>query len=147
MDDHPPTASQNSLPTDAEPVLDAVTEELKVEFGRLEQLERLEASTRQLEELIGTSRDVVNSGSISRHVSETLAKVRRLIDSLQTQISIFGLTRRLEHKLQFWTAVFRATRDALAKLNALLAHSLRATLRIPLLLDGPELSGYKHRLR
>ncbi|MGY2402664.1 hypothetical protein [Pseudomonas sp. SDO5271_S396] len=147
MDDHPSTASQNSLPTDIGPVLDAVTEELKAEFARLEQVRCLEASTRALEELIGTSCDTVNPVGITRHFSETLAKVRRLINSLENQISVFGYTQRIQQKLNFWTAVLRAILDALAKLNALLAHSLRATLRIPLLLDGPELSGYKHRLR
>lgn len=147
MDDHPQTASQNSLQTDDEPVLDAVTEELKHEFARLEQLERLEATTRELEGAIGTKFNITNSIAVSQHLSDALAKLCYVIDSIEAHIGVFGYTRRLQQKLQFWTDVFRAIRAALAKLSALLAHSLLATLRTPLPLDGPELSGYKHRLR
>jgi hypothetical protein len=143
MDDHPPTVSQDSSSADAEPLLDSVTAELKAEFARLEQARRFDDMLRELEVLIGPPKQLGQVHSLS----QALEKIRRTLEGLHELAGTIGYVPPLRQKVHFWTAAFRVTKDALAKLQALLAHSLQATFRTPLLLDGPELSGYKHRLR
>lgn len=147
MDYHPSKASNDSPPSGTEPVLDSVTEELKVEFARLEQIRRLEASAKALEETIDSAFLSARRGKVVKSLLEALASIDNLVTSLEQIVLVGGYTSNLQQKLAFWTAAYKSTRDSLAKLRALLARSLRATLRTPLLLDGPELSGYKHRLR
>lgn len=147
MDYHPSKASQNSSPSGAEPVLDSVTEELKVEFARLEQIRRLEASAKALEETIKSAFVSAKRGNVFQGLRDALTGIDNIVTAIQKLILVGGDTPGLQQKLAFWTAAYKSTRDTLAKLRALLARSLRATLRTPLLLDGPELSGYKHRLR
>lgn len=143
MDDHPPTASQDSSPADVEPSLDSVTAELKAELARLER-ERL------LEEINSAIRSAVESSKHYGVVKRLLVRsdaIRSAIDAIEHFIGFYGESCRARRQKEFWVAAYKATQNVLAKLNALLAHSLQATFRTPLLLDGPELSGYKHRLR
>lgn len=149
MDDHPQTLSQDSLPTDAEPMLDSVTAELKAEFARLE----LEERSCKLVLSHAVDGGVLYSSQpsfrgVQRHLlCRTVDSVRSAIIALERFCSIFGSTAYLQQQMQFWNAALGAALDSLAKLSALTAHSLQASLRTPLVLDGPELSGYKHRLR
>lgn len=144
MDDHPPTVSRESSSTDAEPWLDSVTAELKAEFARLKREEAPKSQpdsgwmTYDRSAPRGVQRQL-----LSQHVGRLIVTIRDLEESI-----LFDCwTPRLRQKLQFWVEALESTLETLAKLSALFAHSLQATLRTPLLLDGPELSGYRHRLR
>lgn len=150
MDDHLPIVSQDSSSADVEPSLDSVTTELKAELARLEQnwaalRKRGFGIIREaLEQALAP--DELNSSQAHR-VIKRHGVIRVILDSLDSLESIVGHIPSLQRQMQFWTAALKFNKDALAKLQALLTHSLQATFRTPLLLDGPELSGYKHRLR
>lgn len=150
MDDHPPAASQDSSPADVEPSLDSVTAELKAELARLEQnwaalrKRNIGIIREALEQALGPDE---SSDSQAQRLFKQNGIIRTILDSLDSLESIIGHNPSLQRQMQFWTAALKFNKDALAKLQALLAHSLQATFRTPLLLDGPELSGYKHRLR
>jgi len=130
---------QHTRQSPAEPYeLDAVTEELKAEFLRL----KLE--TEAAESLaIQSARNILSalSDSDSKHARTTICGHLEYAISTLNQIfndyTIFKL----------WIGILALCFSALAKLKTLAAHSLLASLRVPLFLDGPELSGYKHRIR
>lgn len=149
MDDHPPTVSQDSSSADAEPLLDSVTAELKAEFARLE----LEGVNDQSAQTVTSDLGLTNFTaelhfSIQRAtLSRVAERIRRLIASLEKDCQFSRSNLQQRRKIQFWTAALESVLETLAKLSTLFAHVLQAILRTPLLLDGPELSGYKHRLR
>jgi hypothetical protein len=147
MDDHTLTVNRYDPATDCERTLDPVTAELKVEFAKLERERRAEA-LKAVDDAIGMACATTEPGSPFRNLSEAMAKIRRVLDALDhvCQIGIFGSPALVQQK-KFWTAALNIHREALAKLIALLARSLRAIFRVPVFLDGPELSSYKHRLR
>jgi len=149
MDDHPPTVNQDCSSADAEPLLDSVTAELKAEFARLEREAALRKSAFRIlrEALEEVQRPNELNSNQAHRVIKQHSVIRVILESLDCIESLLGHTPSLQRQMQFWTAALKFNRDALAKLQALLAHSLQATFRTPLLLDGPELSGYKHRLR
>lgn len=145
MDDQPSTVSQDCSQPDAELSLDTVTAELKAEFAKLEKRRR------RLEEnlyvIIDSEIDRAVKGISRRNLYTALDAALHALRSLDDFVSVSGETAQTKQHKKFCADLLRAARDGLANLNALLACSLRATLRTPLLLDGPELSGYKHRLR
>lgn len=149
MDDHPPTVSQDSSSADAEPLLDSVTAELKAEFARLNREAAPDEPSNRSDvtyNWITSNRHsprAIERRTLCRQVGQLQSFVTTLIGGLVLADSISGLRQ----ELQFWVAALESTLEALAKLSALFAHSLQAALRTPLFLDGPELSGYKHRLR
>lgn len=150
MDYHSPTVSQDCSSAEVEPVLDSVTAELKAELARLEQGETALPKSgfrilrEALEQALGPDE---SSDSQAERLFKQNGIIRTILDSLDSLESIVGHTPSLQRQMQFWTAALKFNKDALAKLQALLTHSLQATFRTPLLLDGPELSSYKHRLR
>lgn len=154
MDYHPPTVSQDCSPTDAEPLLDSVTAELKAEFARLNReaaLNELSSGSLATRERVTFNRH--SPRGIQRHAlyRQVIHLQTTICNSLETTLTsllspLFGQAG-LRHEIQFWAAALESAIETLAKLSAFFAHSLQATMRTPLLLDGPELSGYKHRLR
>lgn len=131
-------------------MLDSVTAELKAELARLEQDETAlpKSGFRIIREALEKALwlDESSDSQAQRLIKESDI-IRIILESLDSLESIVGHTPSLQRQMQFWTAALKFNKDALAKLQVLLAHSLQATFRTPLPLDGPELSGYKHRLR
>lgn len=140
---------QHTRQSPAEPYeLDAVTEELKAEFLRI----KLE--TEAAESLaIQSARIILSalSDSDSKHARTTICGHLEYAISTLNQIfndyTIFGSSSFLDRQFKLWIGILALCFSALAKLKTLAAHSLLASLRVPLFLDGPELSGYKHRIR
>ncbi|HEK0905494.1 MULTISPECIES: hypothetical protein [Pseudomonas] len=146
---------QSSVPQDAvdlmdEPMsLDAMTAELKAEFARLELAAQEEDS-----EAVRRAKSALDMLDVS-HLSGRSARctltgaIDRAMLALTALSEVEGLTSGslFNRHSRYWSAVLAYCLSALAKLNSLLARSQRAFLRAPLLADGPELSGYKHRLR
>lgn len=145
MDDQPSTVSQDCSQPVAELSLDSVTAELKAEFAKLEERRR------RLEEnfyaIIDSEIDRAAKGISRRKLYTALDAALHALRSLDDFVRVSGETAQTKQHKKLCSGLLRDARDGLAKLHALLACSLRATLRTPLLLDGPELSGYKHRLR
>jgi hypothetical protein len=147
MDDHILTADRDDSPLECVRALDPVTAELKAEFARLEREGREEAF-KAVDDAIEMACAPTESGSRFRNLSEAMVKIRRVLDALE-QVGLIGIggSPAIVQQAKFWTAAFKFHREALANLIALLARSLRAIFRVPVFLDGPELSSYKHRLR
>ncbi len=153
MDDHPSIARQDSPADRIEPVLDSVTAELKAEFAKLERKERTQLEAEQIafriirDTLCEPLDPVSQNDSQALRVHKRHGVIRVMLGCIDTLESIYGHTPYLERQRQFWTAAFKFIKAELAKLHSLFSSSVQALLRTPLLLDGPELSGYKHRLR
>lgn len=150
MDDHLPMARQDSSSGDAEPLLDSVTNELKAEFARVNREAALNDPSNRNNATHGrkafSSHPVrgVQRQELTRQAGRLRVIISRFESSSFCPEPIPGPLRQ---ELQFWVDALESTLEALAKLSAHFARSLQAILRTPLFLDGPELSGYKHRLR
>ncbi|WP_339069355.1 hypothetical protein WIN67_16640 [Pseudomonas idahonensis] len=148
MDD--PSLTQDPVNLTDEPApVDAVTAELKAEFAKLEyeakqaDCEAVRRAKQALEKLDDLP---PNHGNNRGAVTNAIERAKLALDLLG---EIEGLISAsfFADRSRYWSSVLAYYLSALAKLNSLLARSLRAILRAPLLADGPELSGYKHRLR
>lgn len=148
MDDPHQVVSPSSLRADVEPALDSVDEQLRTEFARLDQEYECRTALNVLAglDLCVTTRTWPR-GINRLRLARATDGIRRVVDSLQALVNAIGYTPRLRQRLEFWTAALKSNLRALAKISALLARSVQATFRTPLFLDGPELSGYKHRFR
>lgn len=159
MADHFPTACQDKSTEKSGDVFDAVTEELKAEFARLnwERERASEAfSTRNTSfaepAAVRRAREALDAiGLALAHCvpnrSRGVSRALLALSAIDTIAEAFGTSDVLKRQHKFWLEVLSACQDALAKFITLLARSLRAVLGVPLFLDGPELSGYRHRLR
>lgn len=72
---------------------------------------------------------------------------RAWLDLIAYLTEKLGASLALRHRAKFWSEVLAFNLAGLARLFILFAYSRHGALRIPLYADGPELSGYKHRLR
>lgn len=70
-----------------------------------------------------------------------------LLDSLNTVSAVFGTNVALSKHRKFLVELIADLREQRRKARALMVRAMRAIFNIPLFLDGPELSGYRHRLR
>lgn len=144
MDDQLSTVRQSAEPYEVE----TVTQELRAEFDRLER-----ESVRAEGDAIRRAKAALVALELSKGLckrSMINCRIDRAFLALQAidhAYNAFGLSSVLDRQYKYWIGVLNFYLAALAKLKALLARSLQATLRVPLFLDGPELSGYKHRLR
>lgn len=129
--------------------LDAVTAELRAEFARLEleadhadseAVRRVKYALNRLDDLDPNPRNGL--GKVTCAI-ERAKLALDMLDYMQGLVSASFLARHF----RYWSNVLAYCQNALAKFNSLLARSQRAFLRVPLLADGPELSGFKHRLR
>lgn len=147
MDDHLPMARQDSSSGDAEPLLDSVTSELKAEFARVNREAALnDPSNRNNATHVRKAFSSHPVRGVQRQELTRQAGRLRVIISRSESSTLYPepIPRQ---ELQYWVETLESTLEALAKLSAHFARSLQAILRTPLFLDGPELSGYKHRLR
>lgn len=127
---------------------DAVIEELRAEFDRLER-ESAEADSHAVRRAKAAldALDLAEGLHDRRMINCRVDRALLALEAIDHAFNAFGPSSVLARQYKFWNSVLAFYLAALAKLKALLARSLRATLRVPLFLDGPELSGYKHRLR
>lgn len=83
---------------------------------------------------------------IHKRVQE-IRRARVCLDFIAYLTETLGASLSLRRQAKFWSEVLAFNLAGLARLFILFAYSRHGTLRIPLYADGPELSGYKHRLR
>lgn len=150
MDD-PSSTSQNPVAMTDEPLsLEAMTAELKAEFARLEResaqadCEAVRRAKSALDAL--NYLDDLNPRSAKRKLTCAVERAKLALDALDAAEALASPDFLARHT-RYWSGVLAYCLSALVKLNSLLARSQRAFLRVPLFEDGPELSGYKHRLR
>ncbi|ERH51204.1 hypothetical protein O203_23945 [Ectopseudomonas chengduensis] len=151
MDNHQSAESLDSLAEDAGQTLDSVTAELKAEFARLKRERINERKSQARNDQRHAVVICAGTGGIRRYeLLRTADTARGRVTDLTHALSILDplLSDVLRNQIQFWNNILDSALDALAKLStALFTRSFQASLRTPLFLDGPELSGYKHRLR
>lgn len=149
MDDPSPTPQEPVLMTDELVSLDAMTAELKYELGlhalsaakaEAEAVRRAKSALDALDVL-----DNLNPRSAKRKLTCAIERAKLILNALDA-VGSFTPDFLARHA-RYWSGVLAYCLCALVKLNSLLARSQRAFLRVPLFEDGPELSGYKHRLR
>ncbi len=147
MDD-PSSTPQKPVAMADEPVsLDAMTAELKSELA----LQELRAAKAEAEAVRRAKSaldlpDNFNYRSAKRKLTCAIERAKLALDALDAAEALASPDFLVRHT-RYWSGVLAYCLSALVKLNSLLARSRRALLRIPLFEDGPELSGYKHRLR
>jgi hypothetical protein len=131
--------------TTSHDVLDILTEELKAEFARLKQspqnscsdsytLGRVEIAL----DLLKLERGLTSEGCINR--------AKLALDAVEFLLGV-GVSDVVSRQKEIWTAVLVYCQGLVSQLKSLLARSFLAVFGVPLFMDGPELSGYKHRLR
>lgn len=74
-------------------------------------------------------------------------QARKALDFIASYCRFIGLTPSLQREAKYWLEVLAFARATVAKLLILFAYSRCSFLELPLFADGPELNGYKHRLR
>jgi hypothetical protein len=151
MDD-PSSSPQNAVAmTDESLSLDAMTAELKSELALQElraaevdadAVRRAKAALDALDECL----EELHPRSAKRKLTCAVERAKLALDALDAAEALASSDFLTRHT-RYWSGVLAYCLSALVKLNSLLARSQRAVLRIPLFEDGPELSGYKHRLR
>ncbi|MFT0866294.1 hypothetical protein [Pseudomonas sp. CAM1A] len=158
MDDQTHTTPSGNLP-DSDPGQHAsIIDELRAEFRKLEREEGgcfepslTDAGRRKrANEAIGYIIDLtLGSGKTAHYktIVTAIERARLVLNALDDISEAIGLTASLQRQARIWTSVLTYSLAVLARLYALLAYSRHAVLSIPLHADGPELSGYKHRLR
>lgn len=151
MDD-PSSIPQKPVAMTDEPLsLDAMTAELKSELALQEQraakadadaVRRAKAALDALDECL----EDLNPRNAKRKLTCAVERAKLALDTLELAEALASPDFIARHA-RYWSGVLAYCLSALVKLNSLLARSQRAFLRVPLFEDGPELSGYKHRLR
>lgn len=156
MDDHSSSVRPVRSRRHGSRRLDSVTAQLKAEFARLAR-ERLLAYMPRV-----TASDMEKS----RHAKATLKHYdvpngvtvlcgligfswmgRERMRALDTVLSEAGQPDPDSPLHSFKKRILAFFRIILAHIIKLQARALRAVLTVPLFLDGPEMSGFKHRLR
>ncbi|WP_152666428.1 hypothetical protein [Pseudomonas putida] len=149
MDDPSSTPQQPVSMTDEPMSLDAMTAELKSELA-LQALRAAKAeaeAVRQAKSALDALNflDDLNPRSAKRKLTCAVEHAKLILNALDAA-GVFAPDFLARHS-RYWSGVLAYCLSALVKLNSLLARSQRAFLRVPLFEDGPELSGFKHRLR
>lgn len=154
MDDHSSLAQLARSRRHGQRRLDAVTAQLKAEFARLarEQLlaymhpvtaSHIEKSRRAKAAM---DRYDVPDGTLCGLIGFSWMQ-REQLRALDTILSEAGQPDADSPLHSFRKRILAFFRIILAHIIKLQARSLRAVLTIPLFLDGPEMNGFKHRLR
>ncbi|QXH93298.1 hypothetical protein HU749_020940 [Pseudomonas ogarae] len=156
MDDHSSSAQFVRPRRHGQRRLDAVTAQLKAEFARLARERLLAYMPRVTASDIDKSRRAeASSGHYDMPDGVTVLcgiigfswMERERLRALDTVLSEAGQPDPDSPLHSFRKRILAFFRIILAHIIKLLARSLRAVLTIPLFLDGPEMSGFKHRLR
>lgn len=155
MDD-PSSTEKNAQAAGGRLPLDPVTAELKVEFARLDKCE-LDAQEREAWFQVTSGRvrksmEILEGLDTSRRgvqcmITCVMERAFAAIEALNNAVAAFGPSEIFSSHYRFWCAFIAYCLSVLAQLSSLRARSHRAFLSVPLFADGPELSGYKHRLR
>ena len=138
MVDHDPLEELRPHSAQADDVLDSLTQELKIELARAER-ERvvsdsvaIQCAKRALDQYI----DGKGHGPLVG-----------LIGALDYVLETIGSNEVLARNRKFLIELVADLREQRRKARALMVRAMRAVFNIPLFLDGPELSGFRHRLR
>ena len=138
MIDHDPLEELRPHSAQADDVLDSLTQELKIELARAER-ERvvndsvaIQCAKRALDQYI---------------YGKGHGQLVGLIEALDSVLETIGSNEVLARNRKFLIELVADLREQRRKARALMVRAMRAVLNIPLFLDGPELSGFRHRLR
>ena len=138
MIDHDPLEELRPHSAQADDVLDSLTQELKIELARAER-ERvvndsvaIQCAKRALDQYI---------------YGKGHGQLVGLIGALDSVLETIGSNEVLARNRKFLIELVADLREQRRKARALMVRAMRAVLNIPLFLDGPELSGFRHRLR
>lgn len=137
--------------TDEPMSLDAMTAELKYELA-LQRVRATEADADAVRrakaalDALDVCLDELQPQSAKRKLTCAVERAKLALDALDAAETLASPDFLARHA-RYWSGVLAYCLSALVKLNSLLARSQRAFLRVPLFEDGPELSGYKQRLR
>ncbi|MDH0646890.1 hypothetical protein N5D48_15380 [Pseudomonas sp. GD03858] len=74
-------------------------------------------------------------------------QARKALEFIASYCRFIGSTPSLHREVKYWLDVLAFARATVAKLFILFAYSRIFFQEMPLFADGPELNGYKHRLR
>ena len=97
----------------------------------------------------GAGKTIFGSGwmnALTKALDEA-EQARKALDFIASYCRFIELTPSLEREVKYWLEVLVFARATVAKLLVLFAYSRCSFLKLPLFADGPELNGYKHRLR
>lgn len=97
----------------------------------------------------GAGKTIFGSGwmnALTKALDEA-EQARKALDFIASYCRFIELTPSLELEVKYWLEVLAFARATVAKLLVLFAYSRCSFLKLPLFADGPELNGYKHRLR
>lgn len=97
----------------------------------------------------GAGKTIFGSGwmnALTKALDEA-EQARKALDFIASYCRFIELTPSLEREVKYWLEVLAFARATVAKLLVLFAYSRCSFLKLPLFADGPELNGYKHRLR
>lgn len=70
-----------------------------------------------------------------------------MLDALDVALAAIGSTEAINRQRTSLVELIADLREQRRKARSLMVRAMRAIFNIPLFLDGPELSGYRHRLR
>ena len=140
----------NDLPAQADGVLDPVTQEIKIELARLEQQIGPEFVIHK-ERLIESAAVQRAKAALHRLDSSKPASFYchavGLLDALNAVFAELSHNDVIARHCTFLAELITDLREQRRTARALMVRAMRAVFNIPLFLDGPELSGYRHRLR
>ncbi|MDD1965908.1 hypothetical protein NPS29_11300 [Pseudomonas putida] len=140
----------NELPAHADGVLDPVTQEIKIELARLEQEcgPVFDIRKEHLNHSLATLLAERALGQVSEERKASFyCRVLRLLNAVDTAIGVYGSNAVFSRHRKFLAELIADLREQRRQARALMVRAMRAVFNIPLFLDGPELSGYRHRLR
>lgn len=151
MVDYDLQEQHNELPAHADGVLDPVTQEIKIELARLEQETGPEYGFQKerLLQPVATQRAKAALEQIENSFEDAslYCHAVKMLDALNTVFAAFEANDVFARHRTFLAELIADLREQRRKARALMVRAMRAVFNIPLFLDGPELSGYRHRLR
>ncbi|PYC04711.1 hypothetical protein DMX09_14905 [Pseudomonas protegens] len=97
----------------------------------------------------GTGKTIVSSlmvNALTKALDEA-EQARKALEIITSYYRFIGSTPSLQREVKYWFDVLAFARATVAKFFILFAYSRCSFQELPLFADGPELNGYKHRLR
>ena len=138
MVDHDPLEELRPHSAQADDVLDSLTQELKIELARAER-ERVVSDSVAIQ---------CAKRALDQYIyGKGHGQLVGLIEALDYVLETIGSNEVLARNRKFLIELVADLREQRRKARALMVRAMRAVLNIPLFLDGPELSGFRHRLR
>lgn len=138
MVDHYPLEELRPHSAQADDVLDSLTQELKIELARAER------------EMVVNDSIAIQCArrALDQYIhGEGHGLLVGLIGALDSVLETIGPNEVLTRNRKFLIELIADLREQRRKARALMVRAMRAVFNIPLFLDGPELSGFRHRLR